>query len=526
MGDGRARELLPWCLPALVLGAIARGYILYHYPYGIVHPDSEDFLITASDLLRHHRFVLHAKKAFLVPILFALPVLFRIPCLVVVPWAQHICGLIFTVMIGALVRMWMRLWKVWIVPMTIMATLNPTMLWYEHTLIAEFAYLWCATALALAGTVCALRPGKWTFAALLGALILTAGSRPEGKLYGMFCLLLVSQIDWGGWKARAMYCGVALAVSAMGWFSCRDSEGGLLLYATVLPLAPDAPRSAPEFGPMIKPLRDKCIASGEGYLTDLVGEIVEITPIAVRYLESAHKNRNSYAEFCQRLAIEAALRQPLRLPKLALDKFLLGFNYAPCGDFGTHWLRDMQMRSCTYKDWMPPLAARLAGPRLALPADVAAAMKMRNPAKMNAVAAGHLKLAIGEFIREEYVPLGRTNLFSILQRMWSWMTLMARIGKKSYAGVGVPDIPLFFIGGMAGMLASARRPGPLRKLHVAWVVTLGCVGMLVMLTGVVNARYRFVFEPFFLLYNFALLDFLAALFIRRSSVAQPCLDHE
>jgi hypothetical protein len=38
--------------------------------------------------------------------------------------------------------------------------------------------------------------------------------------------------------------------------------------------------------------------------------------------------------------------------------------------------------------------------------------------------------------------------------------------------------------------------------------------MVVMLTGVMNSRYRFVFEPFCLLYIFTLLDFVASLLTR------------
>ena len=98
--NARFRELLLWCLPALALGAVARGWIFYHFPYGYVHPDTADFLITADQLLRRHHFVLHGKKAFLAPILFTLPLLVKIPPLLVIPWAQHLFGLIFTLMIG------------------------------------------------------------------------------------------------------------------------------------------------------------------------------------------------------------------------------------------------------------------------------------------------------------------------------------------------------------------------------------------------------------------------------------------
>ena len=121
----RFRELLLWCLPALVAGLLARGWILFHYHYAYVHPDSADFLITAQMLLQKHHFVLHGKKAFLAPVLYALPLLVRIPTLLVIPWAQHLFGLIFTLMAGELVRLWTRFWKAWIIPVTLLAPSIP-----------------------------------------------------------------------------------------------------------------------------------------------------------------------------------------------------------------------------------------------------------------------------------------------------------------------------------------------------------------------------------------------------------------
>jgi hypothetical protein len=495
----RLRELLLWCLPALVVGTVARGYILFHFPYGYVHPDSADFLITADQLLRRHHFVLHGKKAFLAPVLFALPLLERIPSLLVIPWAQHLFGLIFTLMIGELVRLWTTLWKVWIIPATLMATLNPAMLWYEHTLISEFQYLWCVTALLLAGTACALWPGRWRFALLLGALLLTAGSRPEGKLYVLFCLLLVLLIRWGGWKTRVMYGGIALLFCMLTWLSSHNTQAGVLLYSTVLPLAPDVPKSAPGFAPWIDPLRKERLSWGPLVPDQLTTAEKKITPLVLGYLKSVDDRHTTYGQFCQRLAIEAALNRPLLLPAIALNKFLVATAYPPSGDFGVEWMQTKQLESCIYKDWMVRLMPRLVGPALTRQADVA----------------GGLKQAVISYVQREYVPLREGNPFELLRNAWTCMTTGARIGEQHYGARTVPGLPAFFILSATGMIASVCRPGALRRLHVAWISTLGFVFMVVMLTGVMNSRYRFVFEPFCLLYIFVLLDFITASFSRR-----------
>jgi len=513
--NARFRQLLLWCLPALIVGVVVRAWILFHYPYGCVHPDTEDFLITADTFLRRHHFVLHGKKAFLAPILFALPLVLRIPSLLVIPWAQHLFGLILTLMIGELVRLWTSLWKLWIIPATLLATLNPAMLWYEHTLISEFQYLWCVTALLLAGTACALWPGRWRFALLLGALLLTAGSRPEGKLYVCFCLLLVLMIHWGAWKTRLLYGGAALAFCLLTWFSSRNTQAGLLLYATVLPLAPDVPRSAPGFAPWIDPLRKERVAHGALVPEQLTTAEKSISSVVVGYLKSINDHHTTYGQFCQRLAVEAALHRPLLLPVIAFNKFLVATIYPPSGDFSALWMQEKQIGSCTYKDWMVRLMPRLAGPRLTSRPDVAAAMQKGKLADKNSELFARLKEADVDFVNQEYVPLKRGNLFDLLYTIWLRMTTGARFGEQHYGSQTVPGIPLFFLLSAAGMFASICRAGPLRKLHIAWVITLGFLFMVVMLTGVVNPRYRYVFEPFCLLYIFTLLDLIGTLFIRR-----------
>lgn len=524
--DAGIRQLFLWCLPALLLGIIARAGILLHFHYGYVHPDSADFLITADTLLHRHHFVLHGKKSFLAPVLFALPLLVHIPTLLIIPWAQHLFGLIFTLMIGELVRLWTTLWKLWIIPATILATLNPAMLWYEHTLISEFQYLWCVTALLLAGTLCALRPGRWRFGFLLLALILTAGSRPEGKLYILFCLLLVLFVRWGAMKTRLLYAVVTLLFCILTWLSSHNTQAGVLLYATLLPLAPDVPHSAPAFAPVIKPLRQARLAAGPLVPTQLTTAEKEIVPLVQGYLKSTHDRRTTYGQFCQRLAIEAALHRPLMLPVIAFNKFLAATIYPASGDFSAWWMRDKQIESCTYKEWMVRLMPRLAGPRLSSLPDVAAAMRDEKAAGKDTPLFARLKEAVITFVQQEYIPPAgsatlldpATDPFTLLQEAWLAMTTGLRLGEQHYGSRTIPGLPLFFILAAAGMAGSLVRPGPLRPLHFAWIATLAFLFMVVMLTGVMNSRYRFVFEPFCLLYIFTLLDLLAAALPRRKAL--------
>jgi hypothetical protein len=476
------RELLLWCLPALICGGLLRALLLIHFPYGYMHPDTQDFLVTSDRWLRHHRVVLHGKKAFLGPILFLLPMLVRIPSLIFFPWAQHLFGLIYVVMTGALVRLWTTRWKWWIIPATVLAAINPAPLYYEHALIAESQYLWCVTALVLAGAVYATAQTRGHFILLLAALLLTAGSRPEGKLYVLFCLILVPLALWGHWRTLLVYGGVTVAFCLLTWMSSRNTQAGLLVYATLLPLAPETPKSAPDFGPRIAPMREARLARGELAIPRLVQEEKDISGVVAAYLKAKKGSTEKIGGFCQRLAIEAAEHKPWLLPVFVVEKFLQGTVSPDDDGFGQRWLQVMQIRSCTCKKWMLGLMPRLTGRDIETDDQVAA------------------------YVRQEFQPI-RPDWFQPLQRGWQAMTTGARI-PLPLRMPKTPGFPLFYLSGLAGMAVAIVRPGPMQKVHFAWLTALGFTAAVVMLTGVVNPRYRFVFEPFVLLYIFVLADAL------------------
>jgi len=490
------RELLPWCLPALLCGALARGLLIAHFPYGYLHPDSPDFLYTAVRFLdHHHHFVLHGKKAFLAPFLFLLPVIVKIPAVLIVPWAQHLLGLIYTVIAGAIVRCWTTRWKWWIIPVTVLAALDPAALYFEHALIAESQYLFCVAALALAGAAFALRRTRGRFILLLLALLLTAGSRPEGKLYILFCLILVPLLLWGQWCKLAAYGGITLAFCLLTWMSTRDTEAGLLLYATLLPLTPETPRSAPDFGPAIAPLRAERLAEGPLTMPGLSDEEKRITTVLDPWLKAHGRSTKTAGAFCQRLSIEAALNKPMLVPLIVLDKLLISTRFVSDEGFDKAWLQDVQIVTCTHKSWMLKLMPRLTGRDIRTREDLTA------------------------YVRSEFQPI-QPNWFGALQQAWFRGTTGSRM-RLPGEPAGLPGIPLFYLLGAAGMVAAVLRPGPMRKFHIAWIITLGFTASVVILTGVINPRYRFVFEPFLLLYVVLLADTVVAAVSRCRPAALP-----
>ena len=479
--SGDFRQLLLWCLPALIVGGVLRLMLIVHFPYGYVQADTADFLITTERLLKHHSLVLHGKKSFLAPILFTIPFLLHIPALIVLPLAQHGLGMILTVLAGALTRAWFAHWRWFIVPATVLTTVNPALLWYEHALLAESHYVFCVMALAVVGTVFTLRPTLARFVWLLVALFFTAGSRPEGKLFVAFAILLVALVYWGNRRVWLEKMAVTLVVCGLIWMSSRSSQAGLLLYATVLPLAPDVSKVAPDFSPVINPLRDQYIAEGATVRQELTTAEKTIWNKVRDYARDNGGGKIEPGAFCQKLAVEAALNKPLLLTAIAANKFLMSCKGATSGGYSEYWVQEKQVAAYTRKKWFYTLTKGLTGRQLQSREDVVA------------------------FVRKTSPPLD-PDWFDKLQRAWDALTIHFRLPDQRHPTLRVQGLSYFFAAAFLGLLAALVRPGPLWRFHFSWVLTLCGVWFVVLLTGVVNPRYRFVFEPFCILYALFFFD--------------------
>jgi hypothetical protein len=486
------REVVRWCLPALIIGGIARAALNFHFPYGYFQADTPDFLVTAERLLRHHALVIHGKKAFLAPICFTIPFLLHIPALIVIPIVQHLGGLAATLAAGGIVRCWFRLWRWFIIPVTLLYTLNPALLWYEQALLAESHYLFCVTALTLAGTLLVRRPTLRRFVWLIVALFFTAGSRPEGKLFVAFGLGVVALAYLGDWKFWARRMAVMLVCAAGIWMCSRSTQAGLLLYATVLPLAPDVSTVAPGIEPFVAPLRGADL-SQEGQARRKLTSVERRADDALRgYLHSVGKNGDDahVGALAESLAIEAIRREPQLLPSVAANKFLMTCRSGAGGEFmqtsagfTAFWIYDKQKDAFARRKFMKPLMKGLTGRDLGGNEDIDA------------------------FLHKNYKLLD-PDWFSPLQNAWSRLTLGFQWKPRGGDERVIPGWPALWLAAAAGMLVALIPRDRSWRFHLPWVAALAGVWFAVMLTGVVNARYRFVFEPFCIFYAFYLVDFL------------------
>jgi hypothetical protein len=531
--DPRTREVLLWSLPAILLGVVLRGLLTYSMPYGYVQYDTADFLVTTQRFAANWDLVIHNKKTFLTPILFTLAYINKVvPALIFVPLLQHLFGLVMTLFVGGIVRLWFRHWKWFIIPATVLTTANPAILWYEHALMAEAHYVFCVVLLVLVATAFALFRTRGLFISLLLTLVFTAGSRPEGKLYFSVAILLVALTYWGNWKAWLRHMAILLVVT-MGTFAItKTKQAGTLLYATVLPLAPDTPKSVPDFGPRINPLRDKFRAEDVTVRRELTSAEKDISEIVQKYLNEKGIKGDVTAAFCQKLAAEACLNQPRYLPSIALNKFLMSMRNPSSAGFTEYWIYTKQLYAFTRKPWLYDLTPGLTGQKLltkeqvdawlhahaSVPLWFAKLQGMWDTLTIHYALPAHRYLMTGEKVvasapntqpKQQVAPKAKSKSKADTDSSEEEPDAdQSAAGNAKASYYEITGLPWFFVLALAGMAGAILWPGPLRIFHLSWILSLGAIWFLVMLTGVVNARYRFIFEPFCALYALLFFDLL------------------
>lgn len=486
------RRLFLLTLPALLVGLALRVALMISLPQVIVHPDSGDLLRTPDALIHDHRLSIHSKKTFLTPVLytlaFAVP---KMPKLAVIALAQHLAGLATVAVVALLCRLWFRRWEWAVPPVTLLVAANPSLLWFEHALMAETLFVFCTALLALAGTLYAMAPGRRTFLFLCVALVLEAGARPEGKLFFAFGFLLVALVAWPRWRQALRPMGYLFLVAMVTYFATLTSQAGLLLYTSVLRIAPEPSRVAPGVEAYTAPLRDELIREWASHPVFPKSSQRAILLQAVRtYLEDRQQpsEKKDVERLCKRLGMEACLRNPMQLPGLVLHKWRTTASQSPAEDF-----LGMQPGSARQE-------RAVANARVALVRN-AAALTGRSFETGEAVLAGFRSIETGT----------RTAWLRDLTRRWAdaaakWHTPSTRHA----SGPAEPGIPLYMLAALAGFLVLGARPP--RAFHGSWWLALGGMFLVVLLTANVRPRFRLFLEPYWAVGCAALVEaaFLAA----------------
>ncbi|MDR3404066.1 MAG: hypothetical protein P4L99_16335 [Chthoniobacter sp.] len=499
------RSLLGWCLPALLLGLALRVAVTCSMPYGYVQYDSADYLITTDHFIEKHRFYVHSKRSYLTPALFSAAFLLPVPATATIAAAQHLMGLIGIVLVGALVRMWFRFWRVAIIPVTVLFAANPSIIWYEHTIMGEAQFLFFTLLLVFAGTLFVLRSTTRRFVWFIVCLLLVFGTRLESKTFLLFAVLLAVLPLWKQWRRVAISLAAVVVAFAAAFHVSGDRDVSSLVYASLLRFAPPTSRRSPEIMPLILPIQEEARRASVDYPTDLVRFQKKIDHAVDGYVDARiadhRKQGPAAARIVRNLCLETLLAEPVKTLTEPWIKFRLALDAwsSYCWDKRSLW--DNQREAYTGKDWMANVLGRgLTGEPMTA-------------------------AQIPDWLKAHY-SAARVAWFTRYQKNWSKYLVHFRTPDRSmteqrwvhdfYGGVGdwqhtIPGVPFFYIIGFLGMFAAVVRPSQLRPLHFAWVATVLGGIYVASMVGVTNGRFRFIYEPFFLFYFFLFFDCAADL---------------
>jgi hypothetical protein len=235
--DSCWRELLLWCLPALLLGGVLRWLMMRGWAQGYYYgPDSSTYWHPVFRFFHGQHFTISAKRPWLYPVLMLLAPLGPKSPAFTAALLQHAIGLAAVLPLGALVRMTMPRWKLWIIPATLVFALHPQLAWWEHVLISDS--LFTALAVTVAWAFCRFWHGRaWGWLALALVLaFLSMAVRPVGRALwlGMLpLLLLVPGLDW---KRRLAAVAAAALLYLPASAVTEVNQAGSLLFASVFPL--------------------------------------------------------------------------------------------------------------------------------------------------------------------------------------------------------------------------------------------------------------------------------------------------
>ena len=518
LADPRTHEFLWYCVPGILVAFLWRAWLMMSLPYGYYHPDTHDFLTTTYSLVANHHFTVHGKVTFLTPVLYVLAFFPKVPALIVIPLAQHLRGLLMVLMVGALARLWLRGWRWWIVPLMVLAGTQPAVLFWEHTLMSESGFVFCAVGLALAGTIFVRWPCRLTYGLLLAGMACVAAARPEGNLWQGAGVLVVLIVYWGRWRERWLRIAGAVALTAGMLSITKTSHSGLLLYSSMVHFSPDDSQVAPGFGPYIRATRDEYRTKrAEAVGDDVVKASRPIQAAILAYavdhpkaklgwskgLFKAKKARksaagkgeaaaevrrgNNLSDLCRRLATEAAREHPWELPGYAWRKFLARSHDDPGGEVEDYTFHYKQAFTLVGN---PNISDTLGQALAGTPLD-------------------NLTEAT-DFVDAHY-DLHKAEWYNMLDRAWLAGSNYFHLPRRPYSPkYALPGLTLLQLLAMLGAGVALLRPTRVQRFHWAFVPTLAGAGFLVMLTAAVIPRHRFVWEPFWLLYGFYFLDSVAA----------------
>ncbi|MEZ5405829.1 MAG: hypothetical protein R3F23_06560 [Verrucomicrobiia bacterium] len=294
--------------------------------------------------------------------------------------------------------------------------------------------------------------------------------------------MLTLCISYRSWRKLAWQLALLLLIGFGTSRLTRSSQAGLLLYTSVITLTPDSIHAAPGFESYILPTRNRLRNEWQYRYSNMAAARKEISQAVESYLQSQQANSSSKAinRFCLKVAIETCLKNFWRLPEVASKKFRQTLLKISSGSFDDKWLVERQIKTVEGDfDILSRHSKKLTG---------------KNLVELN---------DYKNFIHHHY-QLPADNPFLKLQKIWRNLTNFGVTFSETPSTL--PPLPPFYWIAIAGFLLLPFIKKDLFLLHLSWSLMILGLWFVIFLTANTKERFRFVFEPFWILYLAALLD--------------------
>ncbi len=228
-----------WAVPAILAGLVLRLIFLHYSPYAYWGADSRSYFGFTDGVFTKFYFSINEKRRYLYPI-FLLPItLLPGGTLKALALIQAALGLLSLIPLAYAVRRLFIHWKLYVIPLTLIYTGMPLLIWQEHELIADTIFFDCLIW-ALAGWIAFASQAQiprarrlfWWFLTPFAIMILT---KPSGLFFwpglvlGLLLLKAWQTLRWPQWAAIAL---VFLAGLTVG----DRSQSAWLIYLSSFPL--------------------------------------------------------------------------------------------------------------------------------------------------------------------------------------------------------------------------------------------------------------------------------------------------
>jgi hypothetical protein len=516
--DPTLRTALVLCIPALAIGLTLRVLLMAQMPRALYHPDSHTVFETYHYFVSGWNIHVSNKKTFLVPVLYAIPAILHLPLLQTIAAGQHALGLLLIILAGLLVAYSFRLWKLFIIPVTVLVAVNPTLLWYEHVALPESIYVFWVAATALTGLFFYQQPAsKLRFVGFLVSLFFTAASRPEGKFFCLFGVALAIAAFWNDKPLLFRKCRAVFVVTLLCFLLNRTHESGSLLYSNVVHLTPPKLWTAPGFAEFMSAHLAELRKTWDFVPTRIPHERSNIIKFVQQY-QAQQPNRTTQVtdseidSFCSKVAFETCSRNLFALPTLALKKWLYALREPTARSFGSGSVYNMQLQGFgaqggggddNMSDEKDDSGSETLLRRTSSVADAELAFRREFKTSQQ----------LNQYVRQVYQPF-QPDWLSRFQAQFNKAVLAWRLSDQKQNGHTIWGAPLLYVAAACGLFALGLQEHRSRSYYFLWLAMLAFMVFLFGLTGSNKGRFRIAFEPFWFIYAFALVNVIASWMLR------------